>query len=92
MSDWTDSLRSDEDDEVKTFVLELFDSVDSLHGKAETEIEQAYHQGEKDALRRVLTIITGRDCDSIAAGSVINYKLRGVIPLESGEFIKRSQS
>lgn len=88
MSDFTDSLRNENDDEIKVFVLELFDRVNDDHSKAKTEFEQAYHQGEKDSLRRVLAFMTGRDVDLIIPSSVIAYKLRGDIPLDSGEFIK----
>ena len=84
MSDFTDSLRDENDDELKKFVLELFDRVDSLHDNSKTEIEQAYHQGEKDALRRVLAVMTGRDVDLIIPTSIIAHKLRGDLPLEDG--------
>ena len=87
MSDFTDSLRQDNDDEVKKFVLELFDRVDDLHENSKAEIEQAYHQGEKDALRRVLAFITGHDVDIINGSSVIAYKLRGELPLDDGSLL-----
>ncbi len=89
MSDFTDSLRNEDDDEIKSFVLELFDRVDALHEESTTEFERAYHQGEKDALRRVLAIMTGRDVDMIIPTSVIAHKLRGELPLEDGTVLKR---
>lgn len=88
MSDFTDSLRSEDDDDLKRFVLELFDRVDDLHEDAKTEFEQAYHQGEKDSLRRVLAFITGRDVDMIIPTSVVAHKLRGTIPLDDGTYIE----
>lgn len=88
MSDFTDSLKGEDDSELKTFVLELFDRVNDLHSSADTEFEKAYHQGEKDALRRVLAVMTGFDVDMVIPSSVIAYKLRGEIPLDNGEFIK----
>lgn len=90
MSDFTDSLRSlnpEEDSELKNFVLELFDRVNENHSDAKTEMEEAYHQGEKDALRRVLAFMTGSNIDMVIPSSVIAYKLRGDIPLDSGKFI-----
>ncbi len=89
MSDFTDSLRNEDDGDVKSFVLELFDRVDVLHEESTTEFERAYHQGEKDALRRVLTIMTGHDVDMIIPTSVIAHKLRGELPLEDGTILKR---
>jgi len=89
MSDFTMSLSEEGDDEVKRFVLALFDRVNDLHSSAETELEQAYHQGEKDALRRVLAVMTGRDIDMVIPTSVIAYKLRGEIPLDDGSVIKK---
>ena len=89
MSDFTDSLRNEDDDEIRNFVLELFDRVEKLHSEAKTEVEKFYHQGEKDALRRVLTIITGRDVDLIIPSSVIAHKLRGEIPLDDGSFVTK---
>lgn len=88
MSDFTDSLRSEDDDQVKTFILELFDRVNELHEDSKTEIEKAYHQGEKDALRRVLAVITGFDVDRIIPSSIIAYKLRGDIPLDDGTILE----
>jgi hypothetical protein len=92
MSDFTDSLRGEDDTELKTFVLELFDRVNDLHSSATSEFAKAYHQGEKDSLRRVLAIMTGRDVDTIIPSSVVSNKLRGVIPLDNGEFIKQEKS
>jgi len=89
MSDFTDSLRREDDSDLKQFVLELFDRVDKLHDGSKTEIEEAYHQGEKDALRRVLAVMTGSDVDRINSSSVIAYKLRGDIPLDDGSFLKK---
>lgn len=89
MSDFTDSLRAEDDSELKRFVLELFDRVDELHDSSRHEIEKAYYQGEKDALRKVLAIMTGSDVDRIGASSVITYKLRGDIPLDDGSFITK---
>lgn len=89
MSDFTMSLRSDDDDDVKIFVLDLFDRVNDMHSEAKTEIEQAYHQGEKDALRRVLAVITGRNVDMVIPSSVIAHKLRGDIPLDDGSIINK---
>ena len=91
MSDFTDSLRSENDDEVKEFVLDLFDRVNKLHSESETEFEQAYHQGEKDALRRVLAIITGRETDLVIPSSIVAYKLRGEIPLDDGTILGESK-
>ena len=88
MSDFTDSLRDENDDEIKSFVLELFDRVNELHSNATTEFEQAYHQGEKDSLRRVLAFITGRDVDLISSSSIVAYKLRGNLPLDDGTIIE----
>lgn len=88
MSDFTDSLRNEDDSEIKSFVLELFDRVDDLHDNAKTELEQAYHQGEKDALRRVLTMMTGRDVDLIIPTSVIAYKMRGEIKTIEAELLE----
>jgi hypothetical protein len=90
MSDFTDSLRSfnpEDDSEIKNFVLELFDRVNELHSESKTELEEAYHQGEKDALRRVLAVMTSSDVDRVIPTSVIAYKLRGDIPLDNGKFI-----
>jgi hypothetical protein len=86
MSDFTDSLK--DDDEFKTTVLEMFDRAKNLHSCAETEFEQAYHQGEKDAIRRILAILTGMNVDLLGNSSVVAYKLRGDIPLDNGTFIK----
>lgn len=89
MSDFTDSLREDTDDELKNFVLEMFDKVEKLHSESTTEIEQSYHQGEKDALRRVLAIMTGRwNIIDIIPSSVIAHKLRGDISLDTGRNIQ----
>lgn len=87
MSDFTDSLRDENDDEIKVFVLELFDRVNKAHSEAKTELEEFYHQGEKDALRRVLAAITGRDVDLIIPSSVVAHKLRGDIRLDNGKLI-----
>ena len=87
MSDFTDSLRGEDDSDLKSFVLELFDRVEAEHSSATTELEQFYHQGEKDALRRVLAMMTGHDVDRISGGSVVAYKLRGEIPTDDGSFL-----
>lgn len=89
MSGFIDSLRTEEDGELENFVYELFERVESLHDEAKTEIEQAYHQGEKDALRRVMAFMKNSDIDLIIGSSVIAYKLRGDIPLDDGTFIKK---
>ncbi len=91
MSDFTDSLRSlnpEDDSEFKNFVLELFDRVNQAHSEAKTELEEFYHQGEKDALRRVLAVMTNSDIDMIIPSSVVAHKLRGDIRLDNGKFIK----
>jgi hypothetical protein len=88
MSDFTDSLRNEDDSEIKSFILELFDRVDDLHEKSKTEFEKAYHQGEKDALRRVLAIMTGRDIDLIIPTSVVAHKLRGEIKTIEAELLE----
>lgn len=89
MSDFTDSLRSEDDSDIKKFVLEMFDRVDSLHERSEHEFEQAYYQGKKDALRIVLAQICNNDVDTISGSSIVAYKLRGDLPLDDGTYIKR---
>lgn len=79
MSDFTDSLRRDGDGYLEKFILELFDRVDKEHDEAKVEIQQAYHQGEKDALRRVIAMMTGSNVDMINGSSVIAHMLRGEI-------------
>lgn len=54
MSNFTDSLRNDEDDEFKTFLLDVLSNAEAKHAKAEKEDEINYWQGRKDGLRIVL--------------------------------------
>jgi hypothetical protein len=79
MSDFTDSMRRETDGYLEKFIFELFDRVDDEHDKAKLELHRAYHQGEKDALRRVIAMMTGSNVDVINGTSVIAHVLRGEV-------------